>query len=96
MLSDRTGPRIRAPLGQKTTNLKTQFKTPGPVTQGKNAGQAQQPSATARKSRPRVSHAEMTKVQVFGDEDFDEREIDFCPPPVAGKCFCPILKMRYR
>ncbi|MCJ1309972.1 hypothetical protein MMC25_003633 [Agyrium rufum] len=78
------GLQTRAPLGLKTTNAKARvFQTPAPPAQGNGASKSSQKSATTRKSRPRVSHAEMEKVEVFsGDKLLEEREIEYMPPPV--------------
>ena len=61
------------------------FKTPAPSQQGDDIEKIQK-SATARKSKARVSHAEMTKVEVFGDKDnLEERDIEYGPPRPPGK-----------
>ena len=79
----------RAPLGIKTTNTKTKaFQTPAPIKEGGlgEKNQKNQKSVSARKVKPRVSHAEMTKLDVLGDyEGFEEREIEYMPPKPKGK-----------
>ena len=80
------GPRTRAPLGAKTTNAKTKaFQTPAPVHNENDLGKPSQKSASARKAKPKVHHAEMTKVEVLGDKDeTEEREIEYMPPRGEG------------
>lgn len=88
-----TGPRTRAPLGAKTTNAKAKaFQTPLPTLLSNDSDKQTQKSATARKIKPRVSHAEMTKLEVLGDseilgskDDLEERDIEYMPPPVKSK-----------
>ena len=79
----------------KTVNAKTKaFQTPAPILKDnapkdsvpKDAQSA--PKSTARKPKPRVSHAEMTKVEVFsGDDELLERDIEYMPPPAKGERF---------
>lgn len=78
-----SGPRNRAPLGVKTTNAKTKaFHIPPPPSVEDVPDKSPQKSASARKSRPRVSHAEMTKLEVLGDlDELGDREIEYMPPP---------------
>lgn len=80
------GPRSRAPLGMKTTNAKTKaFQTPAPGSEN-DLGKTNQKSVSARKPKPRVSHAEMTKLEILGDKDeLEEREIEYMPPRPKGK-----------
>ena len=95
LLIECSGP--RAPLGAKTANAKTKaFQTPATAPKEhvskdsvpKDAESA--PKSTARKPKPRVSHAEMTKVEVFsGDNDLLERDIEYMPPPAKGDLFSP-------
>ncbi|KAL6716206.1 hypothetical protein ACLMJK_005772 [Lecanora helva] len=75
-------PRARAPLGVKTTNAKAKaFQTPAPLPVKDNGDKASQKSVSARKPKPRVSHAEMTKVEIVGDKDeLEERDIEYMPP----------------
>ncbi|KAI9674473.1 MAG: hypothetical protein M1817_001811 [Caeruleum heppii] len=77
--------RIRAPLGLKTTNAKTKaFQTPAPPGDDglvKDRGRSQQRSISARKLKPRVSHAEKVKVDFNSAENqLEEREIEYMPP----------------
>ncbi|KAI9819062.1 MAG: hypothetical protein M1832_004104 [Thelocarpon impressellum] len=82
------GPRTRAPLGLKTTNVKTKaFQTPAaPAADedilGRGKEKTQQKSASARRAKPRVSHAETTKVEVHDDDNvlIEEEEIEYMPP----------------
>lgn len=80
------GLRTRAPLGMKTTNAKTKvFQTPAPQPADDDLGKQNQKSVSARKAKPRVSHAEMTKLEVLGDKDeLEEREIEYMPPRAKG------------
>lgn len=77
------GAKSRAPLGNKTTNAKAKiFQTPAGPAEG-DAGKPKQNSVSARKPKPKVSHAEMTKLEVLGDKDEledDEPEIEYMPP----------------
>ena len=77
------GVRDRAPLGAKTTNAKAKaFQTTVLPTANDKPNQR---SASARKAKPRVSHAEMTKLEVLGDKDeLEEREIEYMPPRGKG------------
>ena len=73
-------------MGLKTTNAKAKvFQTPAPAPVDDDLDKANQKSATARKPKPRVSHAEMTKLEVLGDKDvLEERDIEYMPPPAKG------------
>ena len=79
------GPRNRAPLGMKTTNAKAKaFQTPAPALE-KDDEKVIRRSASARKAKPRVSHAEVTKLDVLADgEGLEEREIEYAPPKPIG------------
>ncbi|MCJ1469230.1 hypothetical protein MMC07_007863 [Pseudocyphellaria aurata] len=76
-----SGPRNRAPLGLKTTNARTKvFQTPAPV-HDNEAKDEEAKSASARKPKPKVFPAEMTKVEIPGDKDkLEESEIEYMPP----------------
>ena len=78
--------RTRAPLGMKTTNAKMKaFQTPAPIKQD-GLGDKKQKSVSARKAKPRVSHAEMTKLDIPGDhETVEERDIEYMPPKPKGR-----------
>ena len=82
------GPRNRAPLGLKTTNARTKaFQTPAPP-RGNEAKKEEAKSASARKPKPKVSHAEMTRIEVLGDKDeLEESEIEYMPPRANGSAF---------
>ena len=84
-----SGPRDRAPLGLKTTNAKTKaFHIPPPTSVEDVPIKSQQKSASAsaRKGRPRVSHAEMTKLDIHGDLDkLKEMDIEYMPPPAKSE-----------
>lgn len=79
------GQRTRAPLGMKTTNAKAKaFQTPAPV-QDKDGGKTAQKTISARKPKPRVSHANVMKLEVLGDNDMlEERDIEYMPPKPIG------------
>lgn len=87
-------PKNRAPLGMKTTNAKTKaFQTPAPI---KESGREEknQKSVSARKAKPRVSHAEMTKLDMLGDhEALEERDVEYMPPNPKGKAD-PYLRIK--
>lgn len=70
----------------KTTNAKARaLQTPAPAPVDNDMGKPNQKSVSARKAKPRVSHAEMTKLEVLGDkDDFEEREIEYMPPRAKG------------
>jgi hypothetical protein len=75
----------RAPLGMKTTNAKAKgIQTPAPPKDG-GFGERNQKSVSARKPKPKVSHAEMTKIDVLGDTELEERDIEYMPPKAQGK-----------
>ncbi|KAL8734433.1 MAG: hypothetical protein Q9181_003213 [Wetmoreana brouardii] len=77
------GPRNRAPLGVKTTNIKTKaFQTPAPAPIDNAPGKTNQKSVSARNPRPKVSHPETTKLEdILADKEaLDEREIEYMPP----------------
>lgn len=80
------GPRNRAPLGLKTTNAKTKaFHIPPPPEDVPDKSQQKSASASARKGRPRVSHAEMTKLDIHHDLDqLKEMEPEYMPPPAKS------------
>ena len=82
------GPRNRAPLGLKTTNARTKaFQTPAPP-RDNEAKKEDAKSASARKPKPKVSHAEMTRIEVLGDKDeLEESEIEYMPPRANGSAF---------
>ena len=70
----------------KTTNAKAKaFQTPAPPLAHNDLGKTNQKTVSARKARPRVSHAEMTKLEVLGDVNvLEEREIEYMPPKAKG------------
>ncbi|KAI9754213.1 MAG: hypothetical protein M4579_004810 [Chaenotheca gracillima] len=86
------GPRSRAPLGAKTTNVKARpFQTPGPssregMNKSKEKPQQQKPLHTSRKPKPQISPARTTKVELqdaqeeLQMENDDDREIEYMPP----------------
>ena len=89
------GPRNRAPLGAKTTNAKAMaFQTPAPATMKNDIDKQFQKSATNRKPKARVSHADMERLEILDDTDaLEEREIEYMPPPVKSKANKPSLKI---
>ena len=70
----------------KTTNAKARaFQTPAPPPADNDVGKTNQKSVSARKAKPRISHAEMTKLEVLGDKDLlEEREVEYMPPRAKG------------
>lgn len=70
----------------KTTNAKAKaLQTPAPAPTDNDLGKTNQKSISARKAKPRISHAEMTKLEVLGDKDeLEEREIEYMPPKAKG------------
>lgn len=74
------GPRIRAPLGMKTTNAKTKtFQTPAAAPE-KDLEKIQVPKSTIRRAK-KITHVETVKLQVHGDESpLADREVEYCPP----------------
>ena len=70
----------------KTTNAKAKaFQTPAPPPADNDLGKTNQKSVSARKAKPKISHAEMTKLEVLGDKDvLEEREIEYMPPRAKG------------
>ncbi|MCJ1474612.1 hypothetical protein MMC13_003272 [Lambiella insularis] len=76
------GPRNRAPLGMKTTNAKAKaFQTPAPTALDSEIGKNPSNGATARKPKLRISHAEPSSIDILGDNELEEREIEYMPPP---------------
>ena len=68
----------------KTTNAKAKaFQTPAPRPADNELGKTGQKSVSCRKAKPRVSHAEMTKVEV--SDVLEEREIEYMPPRAKGR-----------
>lgn len=67
----------------KTTNAKAKaLQTPAPVALDDDAGNKISKSATARKPKLRISHAEPSNIDVLGDSnELEEREIEYMPPP---------------
>ena len=70
----------------KTTNAKAKaFQTPAPPLADNDLGKTNQKSLSGRKAKPKISHAEMTKLEVLGDKDvLEEREIEYMPPRAKG------------
>nr|OQO23456.1 hypothetical protein B0A51_08703 [Rachicladosporium sp. CCFEE 5018] len=71
------GPRTRAPLGNKTTNIKaTAFRTPGPAPAQAPTPSLHPTSPRLRRGRVKVLQAEATTTS----DDVEEREIEYMPP----------------
>ncbi|KAK6432711.1 hypothetical protein LTR95_011114 [Oleoguttula sp. CCFEE 5521] len=71
------GPRIRAPLGNKTTNIKaTAFRTPGPAPAPAPTPSLHPTSPRLRRGRVKVLQAE----PVTTEDASEEREIEYMPP----------------
>lgn len=79
----------------KTTNAKARaFQTPAPAQVDNENGKPNQKSVSARKAKPRVSHAEMTKLDVLGDKDeLEEREVEYMPPRAKGTTISIVILM---
>ncbi|MCJ1393730.1 hypothetical protein MMC18_006606 [Xylographa bjoerkii] len=81
------GPRNRAPLGMKTTNAKAKaFQTPAPAALDLEFNKQVQKSASARKSKPKMSLSEPAKLDILADNfeteaELEERDIEYMPPP---------------
>ena len=73
-------------MGAKTTNAKAKaFQTPaaGPI--DNDLGKTNQRNNSVRKAKPRVSHAEMTKLDILGEgHEVVETEIEYMPPRAKG------------
>lgn len=71
----------------KTTNAKAKaFQTPATLPVDNDLGKTNQKSASARKLKSKVAPAEMTKVDVLGDQnEFEEREVEYMPPRAKGR-----------
>jgi hypothetical protein len=85
-LSDGTGPRTRAPLGNKTTNAKARaFQTPAPLQQTTKPEKKPEKAATVRKSiksKIRIAPSEPVEADVLSkDPDSDVPDVEYCPPP---------------
>lgn len=66
----------------KTTNAKTKvFQTPaGPVNE-QTVEKTQNKGTSARRPKPKISHAETVKLDIHGDDSpLKEREVEYCPP----------------
>ena len=80
-------PRPRAPLGAKTTNIRTHaFRSPAPARQAAKPGQTITKLSTIRKSaRPKVTIASSepidTDLLALGETDQDVPDIEYAPPP---------------
>ncbi len=84
----------RAPLGMKTTNAKAKgIQTPAPPKDG-GFGERNQKSVSARKPKPKVSHAEMTRIDVLGDTELEERDIEYMPPKAQGESWSSLEQLR--
>lgn len=79
----------------KTTNARAKaFQTPAPPPADNDLGKTNQKSVSARKAKPRISHAEMTKLEVLGDKDvLEEKEIEYMPPRSKG-CYLVVNQVR--
>ena len=77
----------------KTTNAKTKaYHIPPPPSVEDVPDKSPQKSASTRKSRPRVSHAQMTKLDILGDlDELGERDIEYMPPPPKSNDENPLL-----
>ena len=86
LLTKRSGPKSRAPLGAKTTNAKAKaFQTPA-VPIKDDLGKTNKKSVSARKPKPKAVPAEMTKLEVLGDKDESEvPDIEYMPPKPKGE-----------
>ena len=75
-----TGPRIRAPLGAKTTNAKAKvFQTPAVPVPEKGTDKIQQ-QVSARRPK-RIDHPVAVKLEVYGSESpLVERDVEYAPP----------------
>ena len=80
----------------KTTNAKAKAHQTPALPPPEDNGKTKPKSVSARKPKPRVSHAEMTKLEVHGDKDeLEEREIEYMPPRVNGNSSSGRLRMKY-
>ncbi|KAK5050803.1 hypothetical protein LTR84_003362 [Exophiala bonariae] len=83
------GPRNRAPLGQKTTNVKgNAFKTPGPAPLTIKPGKtAQKPASARRSGRSKIHVAQsepvVTDILEKTQQDEEEPEYGYAPPPAV-------------
>jgi hypothetical protein len=67
----------------KTTNAKTKaLQTPAVPVLDKDPIKTQTKPTSARRQKPKVSHAEATKLNIHGDDNgpLEEREPEYCPP----------------
>ena len=73
-------------MGAKTTNAKAKaFRTPAAAPIENDLGKTNQRNTSVRKAKPRVSHAEMTKLEILGDKsELEEPEIEYMPPKAKG------------
>jgi hypothetical protein len=67
----------------KTTNAKTKaFQTPAAPVLDKDPLKTQTKPTSARRPKPKISHAETIKLNIHGDDNgpLEEREPEYCPP----------------
>lgn len=82
------GPRNRAPLGLKTNNAKAKvLQTPAPLPLENEVKKGDPKTGSARKPKPKASPAKMTKIEVLGDMNELEEDIEYMPPPVQGRIY---------
>jgi len=78
----------------KTTNAKTKafhILAPPSVEDAPDKSQQKSASASARKGRSRVSHAEMAKLDIHADLDkLKEMDIEYMPPPAKSTSLCAL------
>ncbi len=70
-------------MGVKTTNAKAKaFQTPAGPTIDKDLDKTQTKPASAKRPKPKISHAETVKLSVHGDDagPLEEREVEYAPP----------------
>jgi hypothetical protein len=67
----------------KTTNAKAKaFQTPAGPAPDKEIQKTQAKQTSARRPKPKVSHADTIKLDIHGDDGgpLEEREVEYCPP----------------
>lgn len=82
-LTDVAGPRVRAPLGIKTTNTKA-IQTPAPLQTTKPEKTLKQVSTGRKsaKSKIRIAPSEPVDADILSrDADLEVPEVEYCPPP---------------
>lgn len=82
------GPRIRAPLGAKTTNAKAAFKTPGLQADSLKTQKTKQRGSSIKKPKKAEIEVHQAQSQVTDASDVDDvPDVEYAPPKPKGKIY---------